>query len=67
MIWKLPFSKEYRKGLYFVWLISLVLGITVGYVRGYFSMVYMLPLLFLASYLGFMLGVYLNKRADKKV
>jgi predicted membrane chloride channel (bestrophin family) len=66
MIWKLPFSKVYRKRLGFMVVFSLCLCVLLGFETEYINMLYLFPLSLVAVYLGFVLGEYLNKRADKK-
>lgn len=62
MIWKLPFSKEYRKRLSFMILLGLCASIAEGSQIGYFSILYVFPLSLVAIYLGFIVGEYLNNR-----
>lgn len=66
MIWKLPFSKEYRKRLSFMTLVGLYASIAECAIIGCFSILYLFPLSCVAVYLGFIAGIYLNKQFDKK-
>ena len=66
MIWKLPFSKEYRKRLSFMILLGLCASIFEGSQIGYIYILYLFPLSLIAVYFGLIAGIYLNKRIDKK-